>query len=156
MLKIAEGLDLKLTVGTDAHYLTKEDRYVHKAYLNSKDGEREVDDFYEFSRLMESDEVIELLNLAFEDTNYVNEILDINISEDESSDTIGGYICSAMGRIPEQGEIRGLFLYSENNSFAKPLVYFAPAVKPFSSISVKSAALHSPSTSAYSPSPNFS
>ena len=34
----------------------------------------------------------------------VNEILDIEIPEDESSDAIGGYICSAMGRIPEQGE----------------------------------------------------
>ena len=34
----------------------------------------------------------------------VNEILDIEIPEDENSDTIGGYICSAMGRIPEQGE----------------------------------------------------
>ena len=29
---------------------------------------------------------------------------DIEIPEDENSDTIGGYICSAMGRIPEQGE----------------------------------------------------
>ena len=28
----------------------------------------------------------------------------LEIPEDENSDTIGGYICSAMGRIPEQGE----------------------------------------------------
>jgi CBS domain containing-hemolysin-like protein len=34
----------------------------------------------------------------------VNEILDIKIPEDEDSDTIGGYICSVMGRIPETGE----------------------------------------------------
>ena len=34
----------------------------------------------------------------------VNEILDIEIPEDEDSDTIGGYICSTLGRIPEQGE----------------------------------------------------
>ena len=77
--RIGQALDVKVVVGTDAHYLTKAERQVHKAYLNSKNGEREVDDFYEFSRLMESDEVIELLNLAFEDTNYVNEILDNTI-----------------------------------------------------------------------------
>ena len=77
--RISQALDVKVVVGTDAHYLTTAERQVHKAYLNSKNGEREVDDFYEFSRLMEPDEVIELLNLAFEDTNYVNEILDNTI-----------------------------------------------------------------------------
>ena len=67
---------MKVVIGTDSHYLTKAERQVHKAYLNSKDGEREVDDFYEFSRLMDSDEVIELLNLAFNDIDYINQILD--------------------------------------------------------------------------------
>lgn len=74
--RIGEALDVKLVVGTDAHYLTKAERQVHKAYLNSKNGEREVDDFYEFSRLMESEEVFELLNLAFNDYGYINQILD--------------------------------------------------------------------------------
>ena len=77
--KISEALNVKVVVGTDAHYLTTAERQVHKAYLNSKDGEREIDDFYEFSRLMDSDEVIELLNLAFNDTNYVHQILDNTI-----------------------------------------------------------------------------
>lgn len=67
--------NLKLTVGTDSHYLTKEDRYVHKAYLNSKNGEREVDSFYEFSRLMDLDEVIDLLTLS----GFSEETLDIII-----------------------------------------------------------------------------
>ena len=74
--KISNALNVKVVVGTDAHYLTTAERQVHKAYLNSKDGEREVDDFYEFSRLMTSDEVVELLNLAYNDNDFVNEILD--------------------------------------------------------------------------------
>ena len=74
--KISESLDVKVVVGTDSHYLTTAEREVHKAYLNSKDGEREVDDFYEFSRLMDSNEVIDLLNLAYDDENYINQILD--------------------------------------------------------------------------------
>ena len=34
----------------------------------------------------------------------VNEILDIDIPDSEHADTIGGYICAELGRIPEQGE----------------------------------------------------
>lgn len=65
--QVAKAYDLKMVVGTDAHYLTKKDRPIHKAYLNSKDGEREVDSFYEFAYLMDSDEVEELM-LPYMDT----------------------------------------------------------------------------------------
>ncbi len=34
----------------------------------------------------------------------VNEILDIEIPDTEHADTIGGYICAELGRIPEEGE----------------------------------------------------
>ncbi len=34
----------------------------------------------------------------------VNEILDIDIPDSEHADTIGGYICAELGRIPETGE----------------------------------------------------
>jgi DNA polymerase-3 subunit alpha len=77
--KISSALGVKVVVGTDAHYLTTAERQVHKAYLNSKNGEREVDDFYEFSRLMDSDELTQLLNIAFDDIDYVNQILDNTI-----------------------------------------------------------------------------
>lgn len=65
--QVAKAYDLKMVVGTDAHYLTKKDRPIHKAYLNSKDGEREVDSFYEFAYVMDSDEVEELM-LPYMDT----------------------------------------------------------------------------------------
>ena len=96
--RISQALGVKVVVGTDAHYLTTAERQVHKAYLNSKNGEREVDDFYEFSRLMESDEVIELLNLAFEDINYVNEILDNTI---EVQNKITSYSLENKQMIPK-------------------------------------------------------
>ena len=35
----------------------------------------------------------------------VNEILDSDIPETETADTIGGYICAALGRIPDEGEL---------------------------------------------------
>ena len=54
-----------MVIGTDSHYLTKEDRFVHKSYLNSKGGEREVDPFYEFAHLMSYDEAEDILCLSF-------------------------------------------------------------------------------------------
>ena len=65
LYRIAQAYNVKMVVGTDAHYLTAADRPVHKAYLNSKDGDREVDDFYEFSYLMDSDEIDRLLSPCF-------------------------------------------------------------------------------------------
>ena len=76
--RIADYYKIKMVVGTDAHYLTAAERPVHKAYLNSKGGEREVDSFYEFAHLMDSDEVINLLSLCF-DRNFIEEILDNTI-----------------------------------------------------------------------------
>lgn len=72
LYRIAKLNDIKITVGTDAHYLTKEDREVHKSYLNSKGGEREVDSFYEFSRLMDEQEARELLNICFSNLEIDN------------------------------------------------------------------------------------
>lgn len=64
----ADYFGIKMIIGTDAHYLKKEDRYVHKAYLNSKGGEREVDTFYEYAYLQDEKEIKE--NLEPSELNY--------------------------------------------------------------------------------------
>ena len=61
MKTIADYFNVKMIVTTDAHYLKKEDRWVHKAYLNSKQGDREVDEFYAYAYLQTTEEVIENL-----------------------------------------------------------------------------------------------
>ena len=69
MSAVAAAFGVKMIIGTDAHFLKKEDRYVHKAYLNSKDGEREIDSFYEYSYLQSNEEIIKNLkasNIAIE------------------------------------------------------------------------------------------
>ena len=68
--KIAElssVFNVKMVIGSDAHYLTKEDRYIHEAYLNSKGGEREVADFYEFAYLQTDNEIRENLTPSIVD-----------------------------------------------------------------------------------------
>ena len=75
LYRIAQAYNIPMVVGTDAHYLTKDDRFVHKSYLNSKGGEREVDSFYEFAHLMTYDEVYELLEKCFGDGIIAEQIL---------------------------------------------------------------------------------
>ena len=64
LVNIARAFNCKMVIGTDAHYLTKDQRFVHKSYLNSKEGEREVDDFYEFSYLQTAEELQEHLSMS--------------------------------------------------------------------------------------------
>ena len=74
LFAIAKAYNIPMVVGTDAHYLTEKDRLIHKAYLNSKEGEREVDDFYEFARLMTPEECKELLMLSFENEYIIDQM----------------------------------------------------------------------------------
>ena len=57
LAQIAQVFHKKLVIGDDAHYLKKEDRYIHKAYLNSKGGERETDAFYEYTYLQSDEDI---------------------------------------------------------------------------------------------------
>lgn len=56
-LEIAKKYNVKWIITTDSHYLTKEDRLLHKSYLNSQEGEREIDDFYGSTYLMTEEEI---------------------------------------------------------------------------------------------------
>lgn len=74
LVSIAQAFDVKMVIGSDAHYLKKEDRFVHKAYLNSKGGEREVDEFYEFAYLQENKEIIENLKVSNYDETFIEQM----------------------------------------------------------------------------------
>lgn len=65
---IAKAFDLPVCVTCDAHYLRKEDRFIHKAFLNSREGDREVDAFYATCYLQSEDEIRE--NLAGTGLDY--------------------------------------------------------------------------------------
>ena len=67
LVELAPQFECKMVIGSDAHYLKKEDRYVHKSYLNSKGGEREVDDFYEYAYLQDEEQIIQNLTPSIVD-----------------------------------------------------------------------------------------
>lgn len=62
--------DTKVVFSTDSHYLSEEDREIHKAYLNSKQAEREVDEFYYTAYMMEENKVKEYFLLDFSESEY--------------------------------------------------------------------------------------
>ena len=57
LVELSEELGIKYIITNDAHYLKKEDRTIHKAFLNSQQGDREVDDFYATTYLMNTEEI---------------------------------------------------------------------------------------------------
>lgn len=72
---LGKAMNVPVVFSTDSHYLTEDDREVHKAYLNSKQAEREVDDFYYTAYMMSPDQVKQYFMLDFSEEEY-NEMLD--------------------------------------------------------------------------------
>lgn len=81
LIELSKKFNIKYIITTDSHYLKKEDRKIHKAFLNSQNGEREVDEFYATTYLMSTEELEsyfsylseEELQLAYQN---INEIID--------------------------------------------------------------------------------
>ena len=95
--KFSKMFGVKVVIGCDAHYLVAEDRFIHKAYLNSKEGEREVDGFYEFAYLQDDDTARKHLKDVFSDEEF--EELCANSLEEMSK--IGKYEIFHNPIIPE-------------------------------------------------------
>ena len=96
--QISEAMQISMVIGSDAHYLSKEDRYVHKAYLNSKGGEREVDSFYEYSYLQTEEEIFKNLRKSFNDDEYISNLFKNSLS---IYDKIENYSIRHKQRIPK-------------------------------------------------------
>lgn len=63
LVQISEKFGIPYIITTDTHYLKKEDAPIHKAYLNSQNGDREVDDFYATTYMMDTEELESYLDL---------------------------------------------------------------------------------------------
>ena len=67
LLDIAKTYHFPYIITTDTHYLKKEDKAIHKAYLNSQNGDREVDDFYATTYLMNTEELESFMDMTKEE-----------------------------------------------------------------------------------------
>ena len=75
LLKFSSLLNIPAIITTDSHYLKKEDRKIHKAYLNSKDGDREVDEFYATTYLMSEEEIHQYMD-KYNSADVVNQLME--------------------------------------------------------------------------------
>lgn len=67
LIELSKEYNIPYIITTDTHYLKKEDRSIHKAYLNAQNGDREVDDFYATTYLMNTEELENNLDLTQEE-----------------------------------------------------------------------------------------
>lgn len=82
LIDFSKKFDIPYIITTDSHYIKKEDRIIHKAYLNAQNGDREVDDFYATTYMMSTEELEkffpymskEELNRAYSTINKISEI----------------------------------------------------------------------------------
>jgi DNA polymerase-3 subunit alpha len=87
IVNLCKITNIPYIITTDSHYLKKEDASIHKAFLNSQDGDREVDSFYATTYLMGTEELESYLKyLTKEQLDYAYQnILNIrNMCEDYS------------------------------------------------------------------------
>ena len=57
LMDISKATGIPYIITTDSHYIRKEDRVIHKAYLNAQNGDREVDAFYATTYMMNTEEL---------------------------------------------------------------------------------------------------
>ena len=64
LIDLAKNFHYRYIITTDSHYLKKEDKTIHKAYLNAQDGDREVDAFYATTYMMDTEELESHMDLT--------------------------------------------------------------------------------------------
>lgn len=118
---IAEAYDLKYIVTTDAHYLQKEDRYIHEAFLNSNEDEgggRELADFYSTTYFMPVEEIFEYMNY-FDDSIIENAIINTNYI----AENIENYTLKQKQEIPKTPIPSEELWYKNNKLYSTALEY---------------------------------
>ena len=73
---IAKAYNIKMVIGTDAHFLKKDDLFALDAYLNSQKGERETKLFYEYAYLQDDEDIRKHLQKSNFDDNFIDTMYD--------------------------------------------------------------------------------
>ena len=89
ILELSSEFGIPFVITCDAHYLSKEDRFVHEAYLNSRENEgeyRELGDFYATTYMMGVDEIHGYLDDIIEADNVTLGLKNTNLIADKCTE----------------------------------------------------------------------
>ena len=102
LIWLSKETNTKCIITTDSHYLKKEDREVHASFLNSKDGDRETAEFYQYTYMMTPKEIISLMNDYIEE-DVLKEMLE---NTNEINDKITVYDLAQPQIVPHLSDDR--------------------------------------------------
>lgn len=102
LIWLGKETNTKCIITTDSHYLKKEDREVHASFLNSKDGDRETAEFYQYTYMMTPEEIISLMNDYIEE-DMLKEMLE---NTNEINDKIAAYDLAQPQIVPHLSDDR--------------------------------------------------
>lgn len=102
LIWLSKETNTKCIITTDSHYLKKEDREVHASFLNSKDGDRETAEFYQYTYMMTPEEIISLMNDYIEE-DVLKEMLE---NTNEINDKITVYDLAQPQIVPHLSDDR--------------------------------------------------
>ena len=86
IIKLSEELNIPFIITTDSHYMKKEDAPIHKAFLNSQEGDREVDSFYATTYMMSTQEIEGYMKDYIGEDNLQKAYQNINDIKDKCQD----------------------------------------------------------------------
>ena len=86
IVELSKELDIPFIITNDAHYLKKEDLKIERIFLNSQEGEREVDEFYGTTYLMNDDEIKEYMIHQIGEENVLKAYQNIQDIADRAKD----------------------------------------------------------------------
>ena len=75
LMTLSKAYNLPIHITNDVHYIKKEHKELHKAFLQSRDGDRETDDFYKTCYFMEMYELYDYLKDYVTDDEFTQIIL---------------------------------------------------------------------------------
>lgn len=88
LVQLAKETNTPYIITTDSHYLKKEDKKIHEAFLKSQDGDREVGSFYDTTYVMSEKEIHQFLDsvIGYEavEKGFSNTIIIGNMCEEYS------------------------------------------------------------------------
>ena len=124
IIKLSEKFNIPYIITCDSHYLKKEERPIHEAYLNSHEEEREVADFYATTYMMSVEEIHEYMDKNIGEEN-VNKALENTIKIGEKIEEYDLFHAQVVpkGKLPDFEDEHFFESVYENYPYIKKFAY---------------------------------